>query len=296
MGDLKEAEESYVAGWKIRKRLFEDNERDVSREAAYAISLTTLGDIYQSNGDWKTSWENYDSALQRRKDLYAKTPGDLNRQADLAVSYTDEGDVLLAQGEPDKALEHYRDALKLWETLARSDPKNFGGQDGLASCYLKLGDAYIAKRSYEDAESYYGISAKLRRQLEKNDPTNPVRDLYLAVSNAKLAIAKMARGDNDLASKAEVDWNSALPKLQGRLDKDAKNVAFAQSVAGFCLQFGQQSLRQQRRITAQKAFDMGEKVLTEKDKEGRLDFYGSRVLKQLREQKQALAAAPASGS
>ena len=296
MGEHESEEQSYLLGCEIRKRLFEDSQGDVFRAAEYAVSLTTLGDLYQSKDDWKNAWEDYDRALQIRKELAAKAPGDLNRKSELAVSYTNEGDVLLAQGEPDKALDQYKEALKNREILTGSDPKNLWRQDGLAGCYLSLGDAYMAKRSCEDAELYYGKSANLRDRLKKNDPTNPVRDVYLAVSNAKVAIAKMALGGKLLADKAEADWNSALPKLQSRLDKDAENVAFAQSVAGFCLQFGQESLKQQRRITAQKAFDLGEKLLADKDKEGRLDFYGARVLKQLRERKQALAATPASGS
>ena len=295
MGDKDPAERSYSRSCDIRKKLFEDNDQDVLRAAEYAVSLTTLGDVYQSRGDWKTSWDKYDSALQIRKGLSAKAPEDLDLQADLAVNYTDEGDLLLIQGDVDKALDHYKDALKFRQTLAEADHNNLWRHDGVASCHLNLGDAYMSKQSYQEAESHYATSVTLRSRLHKDDPKNPARAINLAISNAKLAIAEMAICKDGLADKAEADWNDALPTLLGRLNIDGKNVTFAESVAGYCVKFGQESLKHDRKSTAQQAFATAEKLLTERDEEGRLDYYGSQWLKQLGGQKQLSIAAKTEG-
>ncbi len=117
-------------------------------EKGYPVTLTFLGNIYESFGDYETGLNYCQQALQAARDMeYQEGEGDVLSVIGLIYSRLN---------DYDNALRSYQDSLSIREKM--------GDLKAAASSYNRIARIYTLKKEYHKALKHYEESLRIRKE------------------------------------------------------------------------------------------------------------------------------------
>ena len=199
LGQTPAALESYRAASALAGRLLDNAPNDVDRQAAYAESLTWVGNAYWFQGDLAHALQNFEAARASLEKAVAARPGDSDLASKLATADNNAGHVLEARGDFAAVKIRYESMLRIFSRLHAREPANSTWLSDESDAWNNLGKLALEQGRPDDAIASYRADNRIKTELAARDPASHEAQENLLISNAILGRTLALRGDADAA-------------------------------------------------------------------------------------------------
>lgn len=247
-GQTPAALQAYRAASALAAQLVSHAPGDVGRQAAYAESLTWVGNACWFQGDLEHALQNFEAARASLLKAVATRPGDSELAAKLATADNNAGHVLEARGKFAAAKLHYDAMLQIFTRLHAKEPANTDWLSDQGDAWNNLGKLALEQGRPDDAIASYRADNRIKTELAARDPGSHEAQENLLISNAILGRTLALRGDADAALKAVSD---AVASARTLIAFDPSNAGWQDDFALYSQQLG--GLMRQRGQSGQAA-------------------------------------------
>jgi len=241
-GHIPQALDAFVAATKLAAELLRRSPTDISRQAAYAYSLTWDGYVYWHQGDLDHALQSFQTASASLEQAHATKPADDGLTTKLAIAHNNIGHVLETRGNFSGAGDQYAIMLKLYLALAVRDPKNSKLQSSIGDAWDNLGKLALEQGRLDEAIADYRKDLNIKAVLAARDLANHDAQGNLMVSNAILGRTLALCGDMQAAmryTQAAVDSGNALSAVDSSDTVTQEDLAlYSQQLGGLLRQAG----------------------------------------------------------
>ena len=234
-GQTPAALQAYRAASALAAQLVSHDPGDVGRQAAYAESLTWVGNAFWFQGDLEHALQNFEAARASLLKAVAARPGDSDLAAKLATADNNAGHVLEARGKFAAAKLHYDAMLQVFTQLHAKEPANTDWLSDQGDAWNNLGKLALEQGRPDDAIASYRADNRIKTELAARDPGSHEAQENLLISNAILGRTLALRGDADAALKTVAD---AVASAKTLIAFDPSNAGWQDDFALYSQQLG----------------------------------------------------------
>ncbi len=244
-GHMPQALDSYRAAAGLAEEVLRRSPADAARQAAYAYSLTWVGNAYWHQDDLDHALQNFQTASALLGKAHAATRGDNDLSVKLAIAHNNIGHVLEARGALVVAQGEYEAMLQIYQSLHQREPDNPTWQSDLGDAWDNLGKVALEQGHLDRAIEDYRADQQVKAAIAARDPANHDAQGNLLVSNAILGRTLALCGDMEAASRytrAAVDSAKTLVIFDPADASNQESLAlYSQQLGGLLRQAGQLS-------------------------------------------------------
>jgi eukaryotic-like serine/threonine-protein kinase len=235
LGQTPAALQAYLAASTLAARRVAHAPGDVQRQAAYAESLTWVGNAYWFQGDLAQALKNFEAARLSLEKAVAVRPEDSDLASKLATADNNAGHVLEARGDFAAVKIRYESMLRIFGRLHAREPANSSWRSYQSDAWNNLGKLALEQGRPDEAIASYREDNRIKSELAARDPASHEAQENLLISNAILGRTLALRGD---AAAALNDVSAAVSSAKKLIAFDPSNAGWQDDFALYSQQLG----------------------------------------------------------
>ena len=227
-GDLPAALESYRASAQLSSRLAAAAPTDVSRQTAYARTMSYIGLTEWTQGNLDEAQQYFESARKALLLAQSHASHDMSLKFELQNTESNIGHVLEARGQPAAAAIAYRKTLKMSEELIAANPDKPDWVTALGDAHNNLGKLALQRGDLGAAVTEYRADDAIETRLSASDPRNNTQRENVLRVRAILGRTLAMTGDIDNGMR---NLQQAIDIARQLVQVDPKQTSFQLKLA-----------------------------------------------------------------
>ncbi|AKB48086.1 hypothetical protein MSKOL_2309 [Methanosarcina sp. Kolksee] len=228
MGCFEEAKQRYEKSFKILKKLFETDPKNINYQSKFAMIINNVGNWFSYMGRLEEAKNRYEKALYLRQKILERDLQNVSYQADVAMTLNNLGGILANLGCLEEAKERYENSLDIRQKIVEMYPKNIKYQSYVGTTLNNLGALLSNMGLLEEAKNKLEKAVDLQQKILETDLQNVSYQSNLANSLNSLGIVLKDLG---CPEEAKERLENSLDMRRKIVERYYENVNYLSSLA-----------------------------------------------------------------